>query len=345
MPEETVVEETPGSQEAETAEAKTDAADAQAIKAVEAKMKDLGIPESDATPAQEAASETEKVKPEDEKAKADEADSKVAESAKAEETDEDKPGTPTLTASQRETAKQLGYTADELAGMTEADAKALDLAGQRLRTKMSEIGDRLAESEAEAAPKGEGGKTGASDAPPEIEFTDADLAEDANILGKLNQLVAQNKQLASELAEVKTDRQDEREVQIERNVDSFFQELGEEFEQFGKGPLADLEEDSAECKARVEVMNKAAALRKGYAAVGESMTLNQSLKEALAIVAHDQIRASERKKLTKELDKRSQQRISQPGGQQRAPKTETSDERAIRKVREVAARRGIPTKG
>lgn len=344
MPEEqATVEEKTGTQEAETAETKPDAAEAQAEKAIAAKMENLGIPDSDAEPAQEAAGETDKDERKDEKAKADEADSKVAEPAKAEETDEDKPETPTLTASQRETAKQLGYTDEDLTGMGEHAADVLDRAGDRLRRKMSEIGSNLAESQtAETKPKGEGGKTGASDAPPEIEFTDADLDGDGDITVKLNQLATENKRLASEVAELKTDRQDEKEAEIERNVDTFFAGLGDEFtELFGKGPLAELDEDSAECKARVRVMDKAAPLRRAWAATGQSMSLEQSLNEGLAIVARDQIRATERKKLKAELDKRSRQRIAQPAGQQRASKTETDEERAARKIGEKAKALGV----
>lgn len=351
--EDTAVEEKTGSQETETAEAKSDAADAQAIKAVEAKMKDLGIPGSDATPAQEAAGETEKVERTDEKPKADEADSKVAESDKGdkpkpEDTDEDKPVTPGLTPSQRAAAKQLGYTDDEVAELNEAETKVLERAGDRLRRKMAEMGERLAESEAaETAPKGEGGKTGASDAAPtDIEFAEADLAEDGDILPKLNQLAAQNKDLRSKLAKLERDGQEDREAEIERSVDTFFEGLGEEYvDLYGKGPLAELDEDSAECKARVRVMDKAAPLRRAYAGTKQSITLEQSLNEGHAIVARDQIRASERKKLKKQLDKRSEQRIGQPGGKPKGKAPETTEERAIRKVREVAASIGASTKG
>lgn len=249
-----------------------------------------------------------------------------------------------LTPRQRQAMKELDLTEEDVAPLGEKAGEWLQAQHLKLNKKMGELG-RL-QQRLEAGNTGDEGSN--ADAPDAAESSpgasgklafgedDLDQGDDGTTpgLAKLNDM-------AGRLAALEKRAQGKDDQEQEATVDGFFAGLwrkGEkdedvtDFPQFGKGPWSDLDEASPEHAARKEILKEAAAIRKGYAFSHEDLSVEDSLHKGLAIVAQDQFREADQKRLAEAIKKRRKGATQRPGQRRSHPVEQTDDEKALAKV-------------
>jgi len=240
-----------------------------------------------------------------------------------------------LTAQQLEAKKQFGMSDEDVKALGADAGNILDTMNVKLTTKMAEIGrqqQKLSKADdTELAKKDD--TAGAPEPSAAVtdakEFTEDDMDLDDEtqatpIIGKVNDLLRR-------LVAVETSGRERQEQEHEATVDGYFSGLwqtddkGEstsDHPQFGNGRGSDFAEDSDEHKARIELVEQATAIKLGHKAMGRTISVEQSLKDALSIVARDQIQDIERQKIAAELaqrrkkgTRRTTSRVAQPTGE------------------------------
>ena len=249
-------------------------------------------------------------------------------------------------------AKQLGMSDEQIEGLTPAMAEIIDRLGTRQSQMMSKLGrlqqDLLAKTKGKEAATTTGKQEAASATNSdggEGFFRSSDFDTDEGLLTKLNTMSSRVDSLLATIEQLKAkEERTTTENQFDA-VDKFFAGLdADDYPQFGKGAALDLDPDSEHFKARDAVCAKASALRAGYAMLndGQEMPLETAMQEALLIVASDSIKANAEKKVLKNAQKRSTQRIARPTNQQQRLDNQSEEERAESVIREKAAKLGIP---
>ena len=105
-----------------------------------------------------------------------------------------------------------------------------------------------------------------------------------------------------------------------------------DFPQFGKGPMSALAGDSTEYAARKELTLKAEALSIGHARLGQPISEEDSRWNALAIVAQDQIREAEQRRIGEAIDKRRQGASRRPSKRKPQPIEQDAEAKALAHV-------------
>jgi hypothetical protein len=110
---------------------------------------------------------------------------------------------------------------------------------------------------------------------------------------------------------------------VERDMDTFFSGLGDEFkEAFGKSPTRMLAEGSPLRSARVAVWEEMNALREADAKLNRpACEFSQLQQRALRSLYGDKFKATARKEILNETKARQQTQIARPAGSQPKPKT------------------------
>jgi hypothetical protein len=125
-------------------------------------------------------------------------------------------------------------------------------------------------------------------------------------------------------------------------VEDFFGDLGEEYTSFiGKGRGSDLQKDSVEMKARVEILEVAESLMENYARQKKNVPFKTALARATHAILGDKLRDIESGKIASKLEKRSKAFMPKPGGLNEKASTEGRSpeelaEVAVKKILEKA---------
>lgn len=156
-------------------------------------------------------------------------------------------------------------------------------------------------------------------------------------------MARQLRQLREQVAELVQDVQHTRAGHQSEAAERCFAGLDPEvYSEFGRGRSEDLEADSPELRKRQELLTKAAEIRRGYELVhGKPMDGDESLRQALSIVAADAQSQSEQRRLAHQLRRRSRQRISRPTQRRGGESYESAAEKTGRALEEWEKTRGI----
>lgn len=240
--------------------------------------------------------------------------------------DKDDPNTAKeLSAREIETAKQLGYSIDEIAEMDpDVYGPILDKAGRKYNKKMSELGHLQQKLRADAGTTAKPSEDTTKDSETDYTFSDEDfdLSDEDGISGKLTKTFA----AMSERLEYLESRETEREAtNLADKADTFFKGLdAKEFSQFGSGPTADLVEGSAEADARRDVTEEAKVLQMASELQGRKLGLPQAMDKAVHLLFSDNIAAAERRKITDEVYKRRRGAGNKPSHRKAKPTVATT---------------------
>ena len=342
----------PGSDDA--AKAETDAQEI--VQAAIDKTQPAGEADTDVAPEDgkkpDAADDKADTKAEEDKTKGSDNAPKPKEDTKAKDTKpqpkDDDSDSLNLTAQQLEAKKQFGMSDEDVKALGADAGNILDTMNVKLTTKMAEIGrqqQKLSKADdTELAKKDE--TTGAPEPSAAVtdakEFTEGDMDLDDEtqatpIIGKVNDLLRR-------LVAVETSGRERQEQEHEATVDGYFSGLwqtddkGEstsDHPQFGNGRGSDFAEDSDEHKARIELVEQATAIKLGHKAMDRTISVEQSLKDALSIVARDQIQDIERQKIAAELKHRSKKGTRRTTSRVAQPTAESTDADRLNIVRKA----------
>ena len=156
-------------------------------------------------------------------------------------------------------------------------------------------------------------------------------------------MAQQLQRLREQVAELVQDLQQNRTGQQSEAAERFFAALDPEvYTEFGSGKSEELSADSPELRRRQELLTKAAEIRRGYELVhGEPLDTDESLRQALPIVAAEAQSQSEQRRLSRQLQRRSRQRISRPTQRRGGESYESAAEQTGRALAEWERTRGI----
>ncbi len=246
--------------------------------------------------------------------------------------DTDEPTEPELTGRQINAAKSYRIDEDAIKALGESAPSILD----RLADANSDIGRRYSKlGRAEKSDPSKG-----SDEPGEFEpIKEFDPAEDEYLATAINPLVGIVNKLGERLGQVGTRadaafaRSEEEQMRrAEGQADGYFESVREDFPQFGDGPTGELGEHTPEHRARQELIEEAAALRKGYELVHDrKMSVRESLDRALNGIGMDAKVKAERARLRKGVNSRSRQITSRPTNRKGGDRL-TPDQKAERSL-------------
>lgn len=242
----------------------------------------------------------------------------------------DKPEAKTLTARQIRAAKELGYSDEEIDELDpEIYGKVLDQTAARIGRKMSELGklqqtlkgkkpaqdaledDPEADADPDSALKGWQDDEIDEDSPDvlkDVAFDDLTPYDDPENIGKLNRTIKIVQKLWAAYTEGRQEKQT-------AQRDEFFASIESDFPEFGKGKMADLDDDSPEAKARNDLWEEAKAIQIGYKATGRNLSDREALEYALDHIGRDTLDKAAQKDLRAKLANR--RRSALPRGQAR----------------------------
>lgn len=271
---------------------------------------------------------------------------------KADQADEEPAAEPLLNKRQVATAKQLGYSGDEIADMDPDQwGEMLDRAGKGLNRKYSELGKLEQELKtqrpaAEPSEDEEDQTTDASTARDEDEdlgfdYSDEDYREGEDTAKRNRHLaVSRSNMLAIDRLQDQVDEL----VQERRNetANRFFAGLDQDvFSDFGEGDFDELGSNSPEAKARVSLVKEAVNIHAYFANRGEPVSMTEALDRALHYNYAEDIQAAERRRLTKEAKRRAKLRSPRPTDRHTVPLPATDETGRHAQIAAVAAKHGV----
>ena len=208
----------------------------------------------------------------------------------------------TPTAQQIELAKQLGYSADEIAGMDEAEARAVDklarLDSRRQQRKGKEKQKVVADAESSIdddidADEGDD------------EFTEDDWFTDEG-RSKINRMLKAAK--SGSQTQQNTDKQ-----RLKAEVDEIFDGLDPEaFESFLPGESDLIEPGSLADERRSKTVRMAKTIQATAKGLGHDLTLKKAIEQSLAIIAPTETENAALNKANTGRKKRGSQRLGTP---------------------------------
>jgi hypothetical protein len=159
----------------------------------------------------------------------------------------------------------------------------------------------------------------------------------------VERLRSQVSQLQRDAKESQAAREASQAARESVEAERFFAQLDAEvFPQFGRGQSADLSESSSQRRSREELLTKAAEIRRGHAVVhGREMDTEESLRQALAVVAPGASAQAERRRLARQLRLRSAGLICRPAQRRGGAELESPADRTARALEEWQGRRGV----
>jgi len=282
----------------------------------------------------------------------------------------------TLTDSQYNAAKHLGYTEAEIGNMPPDVAQRVERESQRLRKHGSELGQREAELKARTkefeTAKPPPATTTGTDAGGASKPTDGDnfdvlskqlgeftplspddVLDETTITTKFNDLLKITRGIHREMGSVRekvstteVQRQHAAEQEMTRETQKFIGELDHDiFTTFGRGDTAALPQNSPELTARTALLDRAKALRQVHQQAGEDTSMVQCLDEALLQLSPEKYKQAARKPAQETIDKIARSKPAAPSDKKRLPVEETldTDEAVIEKIKRERKERGLPT--
>ena len=273
------------------------------------------------------------------------------------------PGTAPFTPRQVGAAEKFGFSEEDLVVL-----EALGQTGRGLLERLvkadSEIGRRYsrlgrAEQSSEGIPdrgplglpsRPAGVTPAATSATEDASTSQGDVAptpapEAASLAEEVERLRGQVLQLEKEAKESQAARDQAAASRERGEAERFFAQLdAQEYPQFGRGdsPPADLKEGSSQGQAREELLVKAAEIRRGHALLhGREMDVEESLREALSVVAPGAAAEAARRRLARQLRLRSAGLICRPAQRRGGAELESPADRTARALEEWQGRRGV----
>ncbi len=248
-----------------------------------------------------------------------------------------------LSAREIESAKQLGFSIDEIAKFDpEAFGIVLDALGRKHNKGMSDLGHLQQKLRVSAGQKAEPSKDTPKDGQTaDYTFSDEDfdsLGEDG-VSGKLTNLFTA---MSDRIAHLESRDSDREASNLAEKADTFFKGLdAKEFPQFGSGPMVDLTEGSAEADARQQVMDEAEVLQMASDLQGKKLGLRQAMDKAVQLLFSDNIAAAERRRITDEVAKRRRGAGTRPSHRKAKPTPATTKSEQNAELTELAKAHGM----
>lgn len=175
-------------------------------------------------------------------------------------------------------------------------------------------------------------------------------AEPSALAEELTQLRGQVAELAQAAQQAVAERDAASEAErtsaerfVTSGVERFFAQLDAvTYGQFGRGPSEALSPDSAERRSRQELLAKADEIRRGHEGVHASpMDVEESLRQALAIVDPDAPARRQREQLARQVRLRSAQILARPSQRRGADALESAADKTSRALEEWQSMKGV----
>ena len=235
----------------------------------------------------------------------------------------------TPTDTQIELAKQLGYSADEIAGMDEAEARAvdklarLDSRRQQRKGKEKQKAEKI-EDEYSSIDDDIDAEDGDADDSDDDEFTEDDWFTDEG-RSKINRILKAAK--SGSQIQQNTDKQ-----RLKAEVDTIFDDLDPEaFELFLPGESDLIEPGSLVDERRSKVVRMAKTIQAEAESMGHDLTLAKAIEQSLSIIAPTETENAALNRANTGRKKRGSQRLGTPSttkGKQKI-RYDTPEEQAI----------------
>lgn len=198
---------------------------------------------------------------------------------------------------QIELAKQLGYSEDEIAGMDEAEAKAVD--------KLARLDSRRQQRKGKEKKEVKTTDSAESSTDDDDEFTEDDWFTDDG-RKKINAMFKAAKTQNQTKDNTERDR-------LQADADKAFDSLDPEiFKEFSPGESALIESGSAADEKRTKALAMAKTIQATAQGIGHTLTLEQAIEQSLSIIAPAETEKAALNKANDERGKRGSQRISAP---------------------------------
>lgn len=235
----------------------------------------------------------------------------------------------TPTDTQIELAKQLGYSADEIAGMDEAEARAvdklarLDSRRQQRKGKEKQKAEKI-EDEYSSIDDDIDAEDGDADDSDDDEFTEDDWFTDEG-RAKINMILKAAK--SGSQIQQNTDKQ-----RLKAEVDTIFDDLDPEaFELFLPGESDLIEPGSLVDERRSKAVRMAKTIQAEAKSMGHDLTLAKAIEQSLSIIAPTETENAALNRANTGRKKRGSQRLGTPSttkGKQKI-RYDTPEEQAI----------------
>ncbi len=248
---------------------------------------------------------------------------------------------------QVDAAKQLGLSDDVIAELSEGAMAALDDASVTYSRKMSELGRKMQQASKAPAPKAELDDSGDGDDEPFVarQFGDLDWGEESGT----QQITAHGQQiekLVGQVNELLEAYQFDRDEKVRTSISGYFKDSVPTAlrEKYG-AEEASVSPDSAEGKARDELVRKSAEIQIGYriANDGKQLPVEDALDQAMKIIDSDTLQGAAADRKADAIRKRSDQRV--PAGSGRSNDADhgglTKKDKAVAAITQAARKRGI----
>lgn len=263
------------------------------------------------------------------------------------------PPEPELNKHQVSTAKQLGYTEEEIADMDpEIWGDMLDRGGRKLHTKFSELGRLEKRLKTDGVPDAEEAPDkddqAAAQKPEDQEDTDLGFEYEQEDWRDEQDLPKRNKHLAATranniaLQELKSQVSELLEERRGAEADGFFTDLdAESFPMFGEGKQSELGSDSPQAKARGSLIEEAINLRKYWKSQGQPISLAEALDRALYHLHPKAVKNAEHKKIASDVRRRRGRAHARPTHRRTVPLPSTDESSKHQEIANVAKAAGI----
>ena len=173
----------------------------------------------------------------------------------------------------------------------------------------------------------------------EVEFSEGDFGEYAPKMNEMvkvmNSLIERYEPLRNKLDkfdEVEKYVSTQNEQELESKTDAWFKDNSKDYPELGSSQTAKLKEDSSEYANRMLIIEKATAIRHGYAATGKDITPEEAMKEALLIVSSDWKENKIKNKVRSQLRTKSGQFISRAAPRNSVTSLATDEKRRLQGV-------------
>jgi hypothetical protein len=253
-----------------------------------------------------------------------------------------------LTRTQRDKAKQLGYSDEEIKSLTEPEIKAIERGARAMSRAASSRGRELQELRNQLEQRGKGadaptekdektetagGPTTVDSLPQDFTFS-PDVFGDEGTVAALNTLLGTVRRLETEISGIRSSAEAEEEEKLGQQVHDFFSELDADIygERFGAG---DVEEGTPEDEHRLELVSTAMAL-----AEARNLDFGEALSRALAACCPDELRQEAAREHQRLVAERNKAITPPPSGATPMEKPMTDDDRE-REWYKFARERGI----
>mgnify|MGYP001585153618 CR=1 FL=1 len=240
-----------------------------------------------------------------------------------------------LTDRQKRACRDLGYSDDEMAGLTPTEVRGIEEAAKRLSRKMSELGRAKAPAK-DPIDDGSGGdlhgETGEEDRPPAridpqtLESLDFEITEDdvysGDLVPKLNAVLGHFKAA--------------REEAMSAERDKYFLSLstGENpvAPEFGDKPMSAYDDDAPEAALRNQLWLEAKATKAGFASIGKRITDREALERAFDHYGREQLDKAAERKVKNKMASRRRQAVPTAASSRRPAEGQTADDKFNRAI-------------